>query len=133
VAADSIVCTKRRIRALIAESKVPEDPRHAENTLAWLLKTKPDADEALQISALGHDIDRAVEARKIQRASYEDYDAFKAATPGIAPSYSRKSWRSVAWRKTLWQKFIDLCAFTKWVATCVPKSSRMLTRFLTSM
>ncbi len=79
VAADSIACTKRQIRALIADSKVPEDPRHAENTLTWLLKIKPDADEALQISALGHDIDRAVEARKIQRASYADYDAFKAA------------------------------------------------------
>ncbi len=37
---------------------MPEDPRHAENTLDWLLKLKPDADEALQIAALGHDIER---------------------------------------------------------------------------
>ncbi|MCH8326998.1 MAG: DUF4202 family protein [Candidatus Marinimicrobia bacterium] len=76
---DSISSTKRQIRALIAGSKVPEDPGHAENTLKWLLKLEPDADEALQIAALGHDIDRAVEARKVQRADYADYDAFKAA------------------------------------------------------
>ncbi len=79
VTRDSIERTKQQIRALIAGSKVPEDPRHAENTLKWLLKLDPDADEALQIAALGHDIDRAVEARKVQRADYADYDAFKAA------------------------------------------------------
>ncbi len=60
-------------------SSVPEDPRHAENTLEWLLRLEPDADEALQIVALGHDIDRAVEARKVQRANFTDYDVFKAA------------------------------------------------------
>ena len=76
---DSIKCTKQQIRVLIAGSKVPEDPRHAENTLSWLLKLAPDADDALQIAALGHDIDRAVEARKVQRADYADYDDFKAA------------------------------------------------------
>ncbi|MBA7646315.1 hypothetical protein ES703_54077 [subsurface metagenome] len=76
---DSINCTKHRIRAIIARSRVPEDPRHAENTLEWLLRLKPDADEALQIAALGHDIDRAIEGRKVQRADFTDYDAFKAA------------------------------------------------------
>lgn len=75
---DSINCTKQRIRAIIARSRVPEDPRHAENTLEWLLRLKPDADEALQIAALGHDIDRAIETRKVQRADFADYDTFKA-------------------------------------------------------
>ena len=75
---DSINCTKHRIRAIIARSRVPEDPRHAENTLEWLLRLKPDADEALQIAALGHDIDRAIETRKVQRADFADYDTFKA-------------------------------------------------------
>ncbi|MCD6136983.1 MAG: DUF4202 family protein [Deltaproteobacteria bacterium] len=76
---DSIECTKQRIRAVIAGSPVPEDARHAENTLAWLLRLKPDADDALQIVALGHDIERAVENRKVKRAGFPDYDAFKAA------------------------------------------------------
>ena len=75
---NSINCTKHRIRAIIARSRVSEDPRHAENTLEWLLRLKPDADKALQIAALGHDIDRAIEARKVQRADFADYDTFKA-------------------------------------------------------
>lgn len=68
---------KQEIRAIIAQSSVPEDPIHAENTLQWLLKIKPDADDALQIAALAHDIDRASD-QKVKRDDYEDYDAFKA-------------------------------------------------------
>ena len=64
---------------MIAGSKVPEDPRHAENTLEWLLTLNPEADQALQIAALAHDIDRAVENQKVRRNDYDDYDAFKAA------------------------------------------------------
>lgn len=74
-----IECAKQRIRAIIADSKVAEDPRHAENTLEWLLRLDPKADQALQIAALAHDIDRAIEAQKVRRADYDDYDAFKAA------------------------------------------------------
>jgi hypothetical protein len=58
---------------------VPEDPRHAENTLKWIFRHEPEADPALQIAALGHDIDRAVETRKVRRADFNDYDAFKEA------------------------------------------------------
>ncbi len=76
---NSIECTKQEIRAVIGGSKVPEDVRHAENTLDWLLKLKPDADEALQIAALGHDIERALKVREVKRADYSDYEIFKAA------------------------------------------------------
>jgi hypothetical protein len=58
---------------------VPEDLRHAENTLEWLLRLKPDADETLQIAALGHDIERALDALKVKRADFPEYDTFKAA------------------------------------------------------
>lgn len=64
---------------IISKSSMPEDPIHAENVLEWIIKLKPDADEALQIAALAHDIDRADEKRKIQRAGFNDYDQFKAA------------------------------------------------------
>ncbi len=64
---------------MIAGSSVPEDPGHSINTLQWLLKFEPRADEALQLAALGHDIDRAVEASKVLRADFSDYDDFKAA------------------------------------------------------
>ncbi len=75
----SIECAKAKIRAIIAGSKVPEDPRHAENTLEWLLRLNPTAGPALQIAALGHDIDRAIAETKIQRADFDDYDEFKVA------------------------------------------------------
>ena len=76
---DNIDCAKQKIRAVIAGSQVPEDPRHADNTLEWLLRLTPDAGEALQLAALAHDIDRAIEESKIRRADFDDYDAFKAA------------------------------------------------------
>lgn len=66
------------IRSIISRSRVPEDPVHAQNTLEWLLKLRPDADEALHIAALGHDIERAMEDRKVCRDDYENFDTFKA-------------------------------------------------------
>lgn len=76
---NNIECAKRRIRAIIAGSSVPEDPRHTENTFGWLLRLDPGADQALQIAALAHDIDRAVETRKVHRSDHDDYDSFKSA------------------------------------------------------
>ncbi len=76
---DSIDCVKNRIEEIINTSPVPEDPIHSKNTLEWLLRLKPDADEALQIAALGHDIERAIEKRKVRRQDYKNYDEFKDA------------------------------------------------------
>ena len=76
---DSIDCIKKRIEEIIRKSPVPEDPIHSKNTLEWVLRLKPDADEALQIAALGHDIERAIEERKVRREDYKDYDDFKDA------------------------------------------------------
>ena len=76
---NNIDCAKQKIRAVIAGSRVPEDPRHADNTVEWLLRLDPDADQALQLAALAHDIDRADDVRKIKRANFDDYDAFKSA------------------------------------------------------
>ena len=70
---------RARISEIIAGSSVPEDPRHSTNTLEWLLKLEPGADVALQLAALGHDIDRAVESTKVLREDFCDYDAFKSA------------------------------------------------------
>ena len=78
-AMNSIERAKQKIRQVISGSEVPEDARHADNTLAWLLRLEPDANEALQLAALAHDIDRAVEEQKIRGEDYADYDVFKAA------------------------------------------------------
>ena len=76
---DNIDCVKKKIEEIINNSLVPEDPIHSKNTLEWLLKLKPDADEALKIAALGHDIERAIEERKVRREDYTNYDEFKDA------------------------------------------------------
>ena len=76
---NSIDRVRKSIEAVISGSSVPEDPVHSKNTLNWLLTLKPDADEALQIAALGHDIERAIDRRKVRRENFEHYDQFKAA------------------------------------------------------
>ena len=63
----------------IAKSEVPEDFVHSKDTVKWLLKIKPDADVALKIAALGHDIDRSTGNKKVKREDYKSYDGFKKA------------------------------------------------------
>ena len=75
----NIECARQKIRGVIAGSQVSEDSRHADNTLEWLLRLEPDASAALQLAALGHDIDRAIKGLKVRRANFDNYDAFKAA------------------------------------------------------
>jgi len=76
---NNIDCVKNKIAGIIKKSQVPEDPIHSKNTLEWLLKLKPDADDALKIAALGHDIERAIEERKVRREDHQNYDEFKEA------------------------------------------------------
>src|SRR5690606_17077438 len=66
------------LRQRLAAPPVPEDPGHAENTLYWLLRLCPDADPALRLAALAHDIQRARQDR-LRREDWPDYEAFKAA------------------------------------------------------
>lgn len=75
---DSIKSAKQNIRAIISKSSVPEDSLHSENVLEWIIKLKSDADEAFQIAALAHDIDRAVEHKKVKRKNFSDYNTFKS-------------------------------------------------------
>ena len=58
---------------------LPEDLKHSANTLEWLLRLEPHADEALRIAAFGHDIERAVSSRRINKADFKSFDEFKAA------------------------------------------------------
>jgi len=76
---NKIAAVKNRIIRIINKSSVPEDPIHAKNTLKWLRRLKPDANEALQIATLGHDIERAIDGRKVKRKDYQNYDEFKDA------------------------------------------------------
>lgn len=76
---DSIERVKREIDDIISTSPYPEDIFHSINTLEWVLRLNPHADTALQIAALGHDIERGVEDRCIRASSYNTFDEFKQA------------------------------------------------------
>ncbi len=52
---------EKEIIEIISKSPVKTDLSHAKSTREWILKLKPDADYALQISALAHDIERGLE------------------------------------------------------------------------
>ena len=55
---DKLKKLEKEIEEIISKSTVKIDPIHSKNTRDWLLKLKPDADKALQIAALAHDIER---------------------------------------------------------------------------
>lgn len=50
---------------------------HSQSVWQWVLKLKPEADIALQIAALGHDIDRSLEDYRKMKAKFATYDEYK--------------------------------------------------------
>lgn len=68
---------KQEIAEIIKNSPVKEDPIHSIHTLKWLMYLMPTADEAMQIAALGHDIDRAVFTKIDDESKISDYELFK--------------------------------------------------------
>ena len=76
---NAIEKVKNEISRVIVESPFPEEPFHSINTLEWLLKLNPDADIALHIAALGHDIERAFDDKRVRSADYGTYDEYKQA------------------------------------------------------
>lgn len=55
---------KKEIEDIMMRYKGGKELAHANGTLNWLLKIKPDADDAMKIAAFGHDIERCVVVRK---------------------------------------------------------------------
>ena len=51
---------KKEIEKILPNSPIDFEPVHSKLVLKYVLKLKPNADEALQIAALAHDIDRAI-------------------------------------------------------------------------
>ncbi len=69
---------KKRIAEIISHSEEKTDSRHSLNTLEWLLKLQPNADEILQLAALAHDIERASSDR-LRLRMFKTYDEYKSA------------------------------------------------------
>ena len=68
---------KKEIERIIEEGN-PSDNAHSKTTCKWLLRIKPDADEAMQIAALAHDIDRAIPERRLKEELWEqNYATYK--------------------------------------------------------
>ncbi len=70
---------KKKINELIVQSSFPEEPFHSINTLEWIFKLNPDSDTALQVAAIGHDIERSFENKRIRTTDYDSYDEYKQA------------------------------------------------------
>ena len=69
----------KEVESIIRHSSVSEDPLHAKNTLQWLLRLNPHANETMKLAAFAHDIERALPERKVKREDFPDYNAFKLA------------------------------------------------------
>lgn len=76
---DALERVKEKINELIIRSSFPEEPFHSINTLEWVLKLNPNCDTALQVAAIGHDIERSFENKRIKAPDFESYDEYKQA------------------------------------------------------
>lgn len=73
---------RKDVDGILPNSPIRSDQIHAELVLKWVLKLKPNADEALKIAALSHDIDRAITGiikDSNLEVNSEAYVAFKRA------------------------------------------------------
>lgn len=73
---DNLNSLKDEIKKIISKSPVKTDLAHSESTRKWILKLKPDADSALQIAALTHDIERAYESEYYNKTK-EKFDNYQ--------------------------------------------------------
>lgn len=70
----------------ISKSPTETDPDHSRSTKKWLLELDPDADKALWIAALAHDIERAYSTPEDEKKK-EDFNNYRA----IKTAHGRKS------------------------------------------
>lgn len=66
------------IVGLLDLADLDREASHGINTLDWVLRINPDASLALQIAALGHDIERSVSPR-YRREEFTDHAEYKKA------------------------------------------------------
>lgn len=76
---DRFKAVEKEIEEIISKSPVETDVSHARLTRKWLLELNPDADEAFQIAALAHDMERGITGKlEIDMdEKYDDYDNYK--------------------------------------------------------
>lgn len=67
---------KERILSELRKSDLDLEAEHGENTLKWVLEINPNANIALQIAALGHDIERSRQDR-YKSEDFKDHSEYK--------------------------------------------------------
>lgn len=102
---------------------MPEDPLHAENTLAWLIHLKPDADEALRLAALGHDIERAIQTRRARKDRFSTFQEYKQAHAENSARIIRSILEECGMGKRLTER---ICRFVRLHETGGDESSNIL-------
>ena len=70
---------RKEVEAILPKSPLDFDLIHSGLVLKWVLKLEPDADEALKIAALAHDIDRAITG--ITEKDLTDYSKINGRRP----------------------------------------------------
>lgn len=65
-----------KILYALSKSDLALEANHGENTLKWVLEIKPDASIALQIAALGHDIERS-RSDRYRSEDFTDHSEYK--------------------------------------------------------
>jgi len=100
-------CAKRRILKKIRDSNIPEDYGHALNTVKWVRKLSGDDNPLLEIVALGHDIERAMEEVKVRRGEFKDYDSFKQAHAENSAHIVSQIMRECGWDEASVRKVAD--------------------------
>lgn len=68
---------KDEIGSVIKNSNTKNDFEHSLIVLKWVKKLKQDADIALKIAALCHDIDRSFPKSKVTRDGFNSYEEYK--------------------------------------------------------
>ncbi len=69
---------KEEIERMAKKADYEIEHSHMLSVFEWVLRLKPDADLALKIAALGHDIERYDE-NKVKRENFDSYEKFKRA------------------------------------------------------
>lgn len=76
--ASRFIIAKAKLSDQISKSQSKDDPTHAENTMYWVRRLRPDADELLLLAGFGHDVERSL-ADRYRHTAFATYDEYKRA------------------------------------------------------
>jgi hypothetical protein len=70
---------KAELLEILGNSRLPQSLKHAEGVATWVKRLKPDADIAMEIASLGHDLDTCKEEWRVRKKDFHDERSFKQA------------------------------------------------------